>query len=185
VIKNLEIGSQLVGINQRQFTQLNEMGISVWHSRERGNNDAIPKTRVEHNTASPGDNLPLKSALSNEQTSALHSEKNTLATTSLELLNQSPLFLNIIAVMNVSIGEVIEENDHYNLGLFNWHFYSTDNNADNNANNNADTNLDKNSGVNSDIVYQNNNLITPTIECISTSASLKKQLWLTISNHIL
>jgi hypothetical protein len=174
-----------VGINQRQFTQLHEMGISVWHSRERGNNDAIPTTRVEDNTASSGDNLPLKSALNDELTSALEPalkvEKNTLATTSLESLNSSALFLNIIAVMEVSIGEVIEENGHYNLGLFNWHFYSTDINAEHITGQNPSCSQESTYGI----AYQNNTLITPTIDCISTSALLKKQLWLTISNHIL
>lgn len=178
-----------MGINQRQFTQLNEMGISVWHSRERGNNDAIPKTRVEDNTASPGNNLPLKSALNDELTSALEPalkvEKNTLATTSLESLNSSALFLNIIAVMEVSIGEVIEENGHYNLGLFNWHFYSTDNSTDNNAEQSTGQSPLSSQESTYGIAYQNNTLITPTIDCISTSALLKKQLWLTISNHIL
>ncbi len=82
-------------------------------------------------------------------------------------ISQKQIFKDIIQCLNISIGEIITLNDHLDLGLFNWYF----------------TNKKKNKAV--AVKYINNNLITPTISTIAQSASLKKQLWLTIKNDLL
>ena len=86
-----------VFINQRQFTQLNEMGISLWCFRDRNST----------------------------QITALNT-KSTIKNIPLESLKNSLLFNNIISVMGISIGEVTQEHDHFNLGLFNWYFNNTE-----------------------------------------------------------
>ena len=146
-----------MSINQRQFAQLSEMGISMWSCRDR----------EHHAKASSLNNVKLDASAAADKASPPKITKK-INTIPLATLQTSKLFNNIINALDISIGEVTQENDHFNLGLFNWAFIDTDP-ADNEQL----------------VTYHNNNLITPSIEYISTSAPLKKQLWLTLSQHIL
>jgi len=126
-----------MGINQRQFDQLTEMGISLWHHR------------------------------SSEKLVSTHSVPNI--TINLEQLSKIQLFNDILLSLNISIGEVNEQQGLLNLGLINWQFLD---------------NKDK-SNNESEITFDNNLLLTPSLDTLSTSITLKRQLWHIITNKIL
>jgi len=73
-----------------------------------------------------------------------------------ELANQQ-LFTDILLATGLTIGEVSHQGDHLDLGLFNWYFTTSPS---------ADT-----------IQWQEQQLFTPSIDNISKSPALKKQLW--------
>lgn len=82
-----------MSINQHQFEQLTEMGISLW----------------QHRTCdTPNDNVLVK-------------PKNYLNIDFNDLASQQ-LFNDILLALNLSVGEVNHQNDHLDLELFNWYF---------------------------------------------------------------
>ncbi len=126
-----------MSINQRQFDQLTEMGISLW--RHRSSQKPVPTNSVQN------------------------------ITINLDELSQTKLFNDILLSLNVSIGEVTEQQGLLNLGLINWQF-SDDKDKSNNE---------------SEIRFNNNQLLTPSLDALSTSITLKRQLWHIITNKIL
>ena len=126
-----------MSINQRQFDQLTEMGISLW--RHRSSQKSVPTNSVQN------------------------------ITINLDELSQTKLFNDILLSLNVSIGEVTEQQGLLNLGLINWQF-SDDKDKSNNE---------------SEIRFNNNQLLTPSLDALSTSITLKRQLWHIITNKIL
>jgi len=82
-----------MSINQHQFEQLTEMGISLWQHRTSG----TPSDKIE--TQPKGYlNIDLKDLASQQ------------------------LFNDIVLAAGLSIGEINHQSDHLNLGLFNWYF---------------------------------------------------------------
>jgi DNA polymerase III psi subunit len=95
-----------MAINQRQFEQLTEMGISLWeHKIVAGN----------HNSSNKDNG---KAAI------------DYLAQTEMTLsdLLTKQVFIDILQSVDISIGEVSYKKNHLDLGLFNWYFNSTENN---------------------------------------------------------
>ncbi|MEI6895711.1 MAG: hypothetical protein V5789_14025 [Colwellia sp.] len=125
-----------MSISQHQFEQLTEMGISLWQSRSRDNQDNA------------------KQALS----------INYIDTDLAELINQQ-VFTDIVLASGLSMGEISHQGNHIDLGLFNWYFSEN--------------------SPQSEILWRDQQLITPPIEKISTSPRLKKQLWHVLSKQAL
>ena len=124
-----------MSINQRQFEQLTEMGISLWqHRSDNSDNEKVAT-----------------------HTSYLEIDLNVLA--------KQQLFNDILLSLGLSIGEISQQGDHINLGLFSWYFtlLSSSNN----------------------IQLLDQQLTTPTIDDIAKSPALKKQLWQLLSKKIL
>jgi len=117
-----------MSITQHQFEQLNEMGISLWQRRSCDTND--DKTQ--------------KSA-------------DNLLDIDLTALASQQLFTDIILAMGVTLGEITQQEQHLNLGLFNWYFTA--------------------SQAPQRIQWQDHQLFTPPLNIISKSPALKKQLW--------
>jgi DNA polymerase III psi subunit len=117
-----------MSINQHQFEQLTEMGISLWQHRTSQSVNATPQTQ-------PNNYLDI--------------DLNELA--------KQQLFNDILLATGLSIGEISHQDDHLNLGLFNWYFTSV--------------------SSKNEIQWLEQQLITPTIAEISKSPALKKQLW--------
>jgi len=126
-----------MSINQRQFEQLSEMGIKLWQRR----------TTAEQSTSR---NLE---------------HQNTYLEVNLSVLSKDQCFIDIVQAFNLTLGEISQQSDHLDLGLFNWYFIATDNTDE------------------MPLTYVNNQLITPAIELISHSVSLKRQLWQTMSQQ--
>ncbi|TWX69840.1 DNA polymerase III subunit psi [Colwellia demingiae] len=85
-----------MSINQHQFEQLSEMGISLW----------------QHRTSdTPKDNA---------QTQSKH-----YLDIDLKYLASQQLFNDILLAIGLSIGEINHQSDHVDLGLFNWYFTAT------------------------------------------------------------
>jgi len=82
-----------MSINQHQFEQLTEMGISLWQHRT----DETPSDKVA---------LQPKSYLN----------------INLNDLTSQQLFNDILLATGLSIGEINHQSDHLNLGMFNWYF---------------------------------------------------------------
>lgn len=91
---------------------------------------------------------------------------NKLPPEYLTTLAKQTIFTDILQVLALSIGEISLKSDHLDFGLFNWYF-----------NSNEQTALA--------IHCIDNNLVSPSIELISQSAALKKQLWQIIINNLL
>ena len=81
-----------MSINQRQFEQLTEMGISLWQHR-------TDKTDSDKASA---------------KKSYIDIDLNTLA--------KQQLFNDILLSLGLSIGEISQQDHHINLGLFSWYF---------------------------------------------------------------
>ena len=120
-------------MTNRQFDHLKEMGIFLWQR----------KTLSESNM--------------DETTSLPSQEKNTL---SLDKLFENRAFSDILKALGINTEAVSLQNNHLNLGSFNWSF------------------LDDPS-----MTYQNNHLITPSIQKISQSSDAKKALWQFFIQH--
>ncbi len=98
-----------------------------------------------------------------------HGMQNNEATTQalsyldidLGALASQQLFTDILLATGLTIGEVSHQGDHLDLGLFNWYF--TDEQPQDQSPNS--------------IKWQEQQLFTPSIENISKSPALKKQLW--------
>ncbi|MGB0938341.1 MAG: hypothetical protein ACPGTQ_12840 [Colwellia sp.] len=160
-----------MSINQRQFAQLQEMGISLWKSRQSVNS---PELCDQHSSNKDNSNqlAQANNNVGKESADVSLKPDSSQIKISLESINKSAFFHNILKVIDVSVGEVTEENNHLNMGLFNWHFKAYDSAQKALVNDNV-------------MSYQHNSLVTPSIEQIKSSPALKKALWLTISKHIL
>lgn len=123
-----------MSINQHQFEQLTEMGISLWQHRDR-----------------------------DSQNKSVSTHSNSYLDIDLKNLAKQPLFNDILLATGLSIGEINQQGDHLDLGLFNWYF------------------TDKSSPV--EIQWLEQQLITPAIAEISKSPALKKQLWQLLSRQ--
>lgn len=130
----------LMSINQRQFEQLTEMGISLWQTRNSDNKQSSPNSN----------SLYLKQS-----------------SVTLKKLTEITFFIDILTCFNLSIGEVTPQTDHLDCGLFNWFF-------------SAQINMP----TTEPIQWCDNKLISPSIELLSKSPALKKQLWQTIMNNL-
>ncbi|ALO34057.1 hypothetical protein CMT41_04440 [Colwellia sp. MT41] len=117
-----------MSINQDQFEQLTEMGISLWQSRSRDNKNDTAQTHVQNYL-----DIDLKD------------------------LAKQQLFNDILLAAGLSIGEIKHQDDHLDLGLFNWYFTSE--------------------SLPDEMHWFEQQLITPAIAEISKSPTLKKQLW--------
>lgn len=78
-------------------------------------------------------------------------------------LAKQQLFNDILLATGSSIGEISQQGDHLNLGLFNWYFIKA--------------------SPASEIQWFEQQLITPSITDIAKSPALKKQLWQLLSKH--
>ncbi len=133
-----------MSINQRQYEQLTEMGISLWQQKFFAN--TLNSATEDH---------------SEQETSAIAYSYNDLTT-----LTKDTVFTDILHILELSIGEISLEEDHIDLGLFNWFFQS-------------------NKAITTSISCHDNNLISPTLEVIRQSPELKKSLWQIIIKHLL
>ncbi|MDX2369668.1 MAG: DNA polymerase III subunit psi [Colwellia sp.] len=133
-----------MSINQRQYQQLTEMGISLWQHRPTAFQNTLS---IEHN--------------SEHDISYLEQDIESLNT-----LTKQTFFTDLLLTLELSVGEVTAQKDHLDLGLFNWFFYTDENKA-------------------SSIHCTDNKLMSPSIELIRKSPALKKQLWQTITTHLL
>lgn len=91
-------------VNQRQFDQLTEMGISLWQHKAtafKKNSSNIDNVKQEKNYI--------------EQHEKSFSD-----------LAKQRVFIDILQSFGLSIGEISHKNDHLDLGFFNWYFNSTD-----------------------------------------------------------
>jgi DNA polymerase III psi subunit len=123
-----------MSINQKQFEQLTEMGISLWQRRSlTKTNEGEAKTNVNY----------------------LDVNLTELAT--------KQLFTDILLAAGLSVGEVKQKSDHLDLGLFNWFFTPEQSN--------------------NKLQWHDQQLFTPSIDIISQSSSLKRQLWQLLSKH--
>jgi len=125
-----------MSINQRQFDQLTEMGISLW----------------QHKTVSTVQSSSTKGNIKQEEDYIEQSGK------SLDSLTTQKVFTDILQSLEISIGEISHKKDHLDLGLFNWYFCSKNHELP-------------------PIHCVNNNLFSPSLQEISQSPKLKKQLW--------
>lgn len=133
-----------MSINQRQYQQLSEMGISLWqHRPEAFQNISSNKNPAEQNV------------------NYLKQNNESLVT-----LSEQAMFTDVLLALELSIGEVTAQQDHLDLGFFNWFFYAEQSES-------------------SAIQCSDNKLFTPSIELIRNSADLKKQLWQTITTNLI
>ena len=123
-----------MSINQKQFEQLTEMGISLWQRRSSDMSN---------------DNQMLTSL--------------TFLDINLTELATKQLFTDILLAAGLSVGEVKQKSDHLDLGLFNWFFTPEQSN--------------------NKLQWHDQQLFTPSIDIISQSSSLKRQLWQLLSKH--
>jgi len=82
-----------MSINQHQFEQLTEMGISLWQSRSCDNQSDTTKAKTVN-----------------------------YLDVDLAMLANQQLFTDILLATGLTIGEVSHQGDHLDLGLFNWYF---------------------------------------------------------------
>jgi DNA polymerase III psi subunit len=133
-----------MSINQRQYQQLTEMGISLW----------------QHKTTAYEDTRASKNNSEHKISYLAHNDE------SLTALTQQTFFTDFLLTLNLSIGEISAQEDHLDLGLFNWFFHTSKNKI-------------------LSINYANSKLTSPSIEIISKSPALKRQLWQIISTNLL
>lgn len=82
-------------INQRQFTQLKEMGIELWQRRELAEETAPNLNKIE---------------------------QHSIIDVDLGKLVSQTLFSDILLCFQISPVEVSQNGQQLNLGLFNWQF---------------------------------------------------------------
>ncbi len=141
-----------MAITSRQFDQLSEMGISLWQSRARQSTEQTEQD----------DYLP-----QNQQ--------------SLTHLSKQKLFSDILLSLNLTLGEVKAQDNHLDVGLFNWYFINKELNGEI-----KEKAAQADSPDEKPLIHCiENKLVTPSIETIAQSASLKKQLWHILANHLL
>jgi DNA polymerase III psi subunit len=132
-------------ITQRQFNYLNEMGIKVWRQRNTENTPEVITSSNNHVNSTHKSNTPITPIL-------IDSNR----------LFQHTLFTDILQSIDISIGEVVIDNNQINLGLFNWQFIETDT-----------------------ISFSKNILTTPVIATFEEKPELKKDLWKVIQQEVL
>lgn len=89
-----------MSINQRQFEQLTEMGISLWQRRSLAfEQHSSNKTNTK------------------QEAIYLEYDNNDLADLATQVI-----FTDILLSIGLSIGEVNLKQNHLDLGLFNWYF---------------------------------------------------------------
>jgi len=91
---------------------------------------------------------------------------------SLDNLAKKTIFSDILLSLNLTVGEISAQNNYLDVGMFNWYFISEDTEQ-------------ATQPVQNKISYTGNKLITPSIDTIAQSATLKKQLWHTITKNLL
>jgi len=145
-----------MSITPRQFDQLSEMGISLWQSRALQNSQKNIHKNVEKRSP---DN---------------YQKQNKKSFTH---LCKQKIFSDILLCLSITIAEVSVQSDHLNMGLFKWYFIDEE----------AKQSTDKirTSEITTLIHCTDNKLISPSIDVVAQSASLKKQLWYTIAKHLL
>ncbi len=89
-----------MSINQRQFDQLTEMGISLWQHKTSTMNSSATHTMKQD------------------------ADYNELSSEYLSCLAKQRFFIDILQCLDLSIGEISHKKDHLDLGLFNWYFSS-------------------------------------------------------------
>jgi DNA polymerase III psi subunit len=89
-------------------------------------------------------------------------ESTNLISLSLEELQKHAFFSDVLLALNISIGEISINNNTLNMGLFNWQFIDS-----------------------LSIEYKENLLTTPELKNLTSSVSLKKQLWQTLSTNLM
>ena len=94
-----------MSINQRQYQQLTEMGISLWQ----------PNAIAFHHASSIQANAE-------DDFSYLKQDIDSLAA-----LTKQTFFTDLLLTLELSIGEITAQKDHLDLGLFNWFFYAAQN----------------------------------------------------------
>jgi DNA polymerase III psi subunit len=82
-----------MSINQHQFEQLTEMGISLWQRRT---------------CDTANDNI--------------QAQPNCYLDIDLNDLASQQLFNDILLALNLTVGEINHQRNHLDLGLFNWYF---------------------------------------------------------------
>ena len=94
-----------MSINQRQFDQLTEMGISLWQHKAT----SFKATSFKNNSSNKD---------------IVKQAENYIAQndTSLSDLTKQMIFIDILQSFGISIGEISYKKDHLDLGLFNWYF---------------------------------------------------------------
>lgn len=101
-----------MSINQRQYQQLSEMGISLWQHKPLAFQYAS-STQVSSNKPN-----------SDHDINYLEQNIETLAA-----LTKQNFFTDLLLTLELSIGEITAQRDHLDLGLFNWFFYADQNKA--------------------------------------------------------
>lgn len=94
-----------MSINQRQYQQLTEMGISLWQHRPTAVQNTLS---IQHNSAHD----------------ICYLEQDV---DSLNILTKQTFFTDLLLTLELSVGEVTAQKDHLDLGLFNWFFYTDEN----------------------------------------------------------
>ena len=89
-----------MSINQKQYQQLTEIGISLWQHRPDAFQDA---SSTQQNSV--------------HDVSYLNQDIQ-----SLDILTKQTFFTDLLLTLGLSIGEVTAQKDHLDLGLFNWFF---------------------------------------------------------------
>jgi DNA polymerase III psi subunit len=100
-----------MSINQRQYQQLSEMGISLWQHKSLAFQDASSIQLVSNQADSAHEINYLKQDVE-----------------SLAALTKQTFFTDLLLTFELSIGEITAQKDHLDLGLFNWFFYADENN---------------------------------------------------------
>ena len=86
--------------------------------------------------------------------------KNITCEISADEVSNKQIFQDILRALSIQTADISWQKSHVDLGLFNWQFID-------------DTSVN----------YEKSTLTTPTIETISQSDAIKKQLWQTILQH--
>ncbi len=124
-------------ITKQQYQHLSEMGIKLWQPRASSN--SVVETKPQAFIV-----------LNNDEFSSLTNKK---------------LFSDILQAIHLSVGEVTQQSDHLDVGLFNWYFWADKSQANK-------------------ISYEHNKLFTPSIKHIENSPVLKRQLWQILQQEI-
>lgn len=171
----------LMTISARQFNHLQEMGIAVFQRKDlqvsdsdiRGQDDSTLSTAQQtNNIAAPqsiaiGTDKSLANHVDNESTNAIATSASfSVAIPTMAELSESQLFKDLLIHLSLSIGEVELTAEHINLGFINWRML-------------ADEQKDSTA-----INLTNGLLISPSLQTVSQSVALKRQLWSTLQTSV-
>ena len=149
-----------MAITARQFTQLSEMGITVWQQKAAAQNELCN----EH----PAPNTQASTAQINTvETSTVSAAKKhspaEIVQISIEQLAEHQFFQDLLVSLGLTLGEIKVTTKHINLGFINWQMLSTP--------------TESNSESPVKISFKNGLLTTPPMTEIQQSPALKRQLW--------